>query len=58
MAPPYCLNCHFVLSELFYLALIALLGFIVVLVGNIFYMLRKKCPACPIKDDCHSGFAN
>ena len=37
-------------------ALISLIGFIVVLVGNFFYMLKKKCPTCPIKECCHSGF--
>jgi len=37
-------------------ALISLLGFIVVVVGNYFYMLRVKCPTCPIKEECHSSF--
>ena len=37
-------------------ALIALLGFIGVLVGNVFYMLKKKCPTCAIQEGCHSGF--
>ena len=37
-------------------ALISLIGFIVVLVGNYFYMLRKKCPTCAIKEECHSSF--
>ena len=38
------------------LALLALLGFVAVLVANYFYMLRKKCPSCAIKDECHSSF--
>jgi len=37
-------------------ALISLIGFIVVLVGNFFYMLRVKCPKCAIQDECHSSF--
>ena len=37
-------------------ALISLIGFIVVLVGNFFYMLKKKCPKCAIKEECHSSF--
>ena len=37
-------------------ALISLIGFIVVLVGNIFYMLKKKCPKCAIREECHSSF--
>jgi len=37
-------------------ALISLIGFIAVLVGNYFYMLRVKCPKCAIKDECHSSF--
>ena len=37
-------------------ALISLIGFIVVLVGNYFYMLKKKCPTCAIKEECHSSF--
>jgi hypothetical protein len=39
-------------------ALIPLTGFIVVLVGNWFYMLRVKCPSCAIQDECHSSFGN
>jgi len=38
------------------LALIALIGFIAVVVGNYFYMLKVKCPTCPIKEQCHSSF--
>ena len=38
------------------IALISLIGFIVVLVGNYFYMLRVKCPTCAIRDECHSSF--
>lgn len=37
-------------------ALISLIGFIIVLVGNYFYMIRKKCPKCTIKEECHSSF--
>ena len=37
-------------------ALISFIGFIVVLVGNYFYMLRVKCPSCPIREQCHSSF--
>ncbi|UCC57788.1 MAG: hypothetical protein JSW14_05285 [Candidatus Bathyarchaeum sp.] len=37
-------------------ALISLIGFIVVLVGNYFYMLKKKCPKCAIREECHSSF--
>jgi membrane protein YdbS with pleckstrin-like domain len=37
-------------------ALIALIGFIAVVVGNYFYMLRVKCPTCPIREECHSSF--
>jgi len=37
-------------------ALLSLIGFIVVLVGNYFYMLRVKCPKCAIKEECHSSF--
>ena len=39
-----------------YLPLIALIGFILVVVGNIFYMLKVKCPSCPIREQCHSSF--
>jgi len=37
-------------------ALIALVGFVAVLVGNYFYMIRIKCPTCPIREECHSSF--
>jgi len=37
-------------------ALLSLIGFSVVLVGNFFYMLKKKCPSCPIQECCHGGF--
>jgi hypothetical protein len=37
-------------------ALISLIAFIVVLVGNFFYMLKIKCPKCAIKEECHSSF--
>ncbi len=36
--------------------LLALLGFVVVLVGNYYFMLRVKCPKCPIQEQCHSSF--
>ncbi len=38
------------------IAIIPLVSFIGVLVGNIFYMLRVKCPTCPIREQCHSSF--
>ena len=37
-------------------AVISLIGFTAVLVGNVFYMLRVKCPKCPIREECHSSF--
>jgi len=37
-------------------AVIGLIGFIVVLVGNVFYMVKVKCPSCPIQEQCHSSF--
>lgn len=37
-----------------FIALAALAGFICVLVGNYYYMLRKKCPACAIREECHT----
>ena len=39
-----------------YLAIIALVGFILTVVGNFFYMLKIKCPDCPIREYCHSAF--
>ncbi len=39
-----------------YLAIIALVGFIIVVVGNFFYMIKVKCPTCPIREECHSSF--
>jgi len=39
-----------------YLAIIALVSFIVAVVGNFFYMLKVKCPTCPIREECHSSF--
>jgi len=39
-----------------YLPLIALIGFIIMVVGNFFYMLKVKCPECPIREYCHSAF--
>ena len=38
------------------LALVSLIGFITVVVGNYFYMLRVKCPTCAIREECHSSF--
>ena len=37
-------------------AVISLIGFTAVLVGNVFYMLRIKCPTCAIREECHSSF--
>lgn len=37
-------------------ALLSLIGFTAVLVGNFYYMLRVKCPSCPIQEECHSSF--
>jgi len=37
-------------------ALTALIGFVIVLVGNFFFMVRIKCPTCPIKEQCYSSF--
>ena len=37
-------------------ALIALIGFVGVVVGNFYYMLKVKCPSCPIREECHSSF--
>jgi hypothetical protein len=37
-------------------ALLSLIGFIAILVGNYFYMVRIKCPTCPIQEECHSSF--
>jgi hypothetical protein len=37
-------------------AILALIGFVAVLVGNYFYMIRVKCPTCPIREECHSSF--
>ncbi|NPD90304.1 MAG: hypothetical protein HGN29_16450 [Asgard group archaeon] len=39
-----------------YLPLIALIGFVVVVVGNFFYMIKVKCPTCPIREYCHEAF--
>ena len=39
-----------------YIAIIPLIGFIIVVVGNYFYMLRVKCPTCAIREECHSSF--
>ena len=39
-----------------YLAIIALIGFIAVVVGNFIFMLKIKCPTCPIQEECHSSF--
>jgi hypothetical protein len=37
-------------------ALLSLAGFLGMVVGNYFYMLRVKCPSCPIREECHSSF--
>jgi hypothetical protein len=37
-------------------ALLSLIGFLGMVVGNYFYMLRVKCPSCPIQEECHSSF--
>jgi hypothetical protein len=37
-------------------ALFSLIGFVGVLVGNYFFMVRIKCPTCPIQEQCHSAF--
>jgi len=37
-------------------AVIALIGFIAVVAGNYLYMIRVKCPTCPIREECHSSF--
>jgi hypothetical protein len=37
-------------------ALLSLIGFALVLVGNYYYMLRKKCPSCAIQKECHQAF--
>jgi len=37
-------------------ALISLIAFTIVVVGNYFYMLKVKCPTCPIREQCHSSF--
>jgi hypothetical protein len=37
-------------------ALIFLIGFIALIVGNYFYMVKKKCPTCAIRKECHSSF--
>ena len=37
-------------------ALAALFGFVIVLIGNFFFMMRIKCPTCPIQEQCYSSF--
>lgn len=39
-----------------YLAIIALVGFIIMLVCNFLYLIKIKCPSCPIQEECHSSF--
>ena len=39
-----------------YLAIIALISFIATIVGNYFFMIKVKCPTCPIQEECHSSF--
>jgi hypothetical protein len=40
------------------IALFSLIGFAIVLAGNYYYMLRKKCPSCAIQKECHAAFSN
>ena len=51
---PLIIISYFVNFSIF--ALVALIGFIAVLVGNYYYMLRVKCPTCAIREDCHAAF--
>lgn len=37
-------------------AVLALIGFVAVVIGNFFYMIRVKCSKCPIQKECHSSF--
>ena len=37
-------------------AVIALIGFVAMVVGNYLFMVRVKCPKCPIREECHSSF--
>lgn len=39
-----------------YLAIVALVVFIIALAGNYLYLLKVKCPTCPIREECHSSF--
>jgi hypothetical protein len=39
-----------------YLAVIALVAFIAAIAGNYLYMIKIKCPKCPIQKECHSAF--
>ena len=37
-------------------AVIALIGLVAMVVGNYLFMVRVKCPKCPIREECHSSF--
>jgi 4-hydroxybenzoate polyprenyltransferase len=37
-------------------AVIALIGFVALVIGNYLFMVRVKCPSCPIREECHSSF--
>jgi hypothetical protein len=37
-------------------AVIALIGFVTAVVGNYIFMVKVKCPECPIREECHSSF--
>ena len=37
-------------------AVIALIGFVAMVVGNYLFMVRVKCPKCAIREECHSSF--
>jgi hypothetical protein len=54
-APIVLIGISFFLNFSIY-ALLSLIGFLGMLVGNYFYMLRIKCPTCPIQEQCHSSF--
>lgn len=55
LAPIFLIGASLFLSFSLF-ALTALFGFVVVLVGNYFFMVRVKCPTCPIQEQCHSAF--
>ena len=55
LAPIFLIGASLFLNFSLY-ALTALFGFVFVLVGNYFFMIRMKCPTCPIQEQCHSSF--